>query len=150
MMTPMWPLIVQQDSIHTCPPLTYLLIGGPPPTYTPSTPVQHFLTSQLAHVSAFMTVCTGILPALASGVLRSKTVTAPRSMIPMLRGKYPETEFVGKRWVRDGKVWTSGGVTNGLDMMAAFMREGFGGESELVETVLGLADVGDRGQEYRT
>jgi len=35
-------------------------------------------------------------------------------------------------------------------MMAAFCREGFGeGEGGVVvETVLGMADVGERGQEY--
>lgn len=47
-------------------------------------------------------------------------------------------------------MWTSGGVTNGLDMMAAFCRLKFGsGEGgEVVETVLGMADVGGREQEY--
>ncbi|KAI9873326.1 MAG: hypothetical protein M1830_000541 [Pleopsidium flavum] len=139
------------DSIHTSPRLTHLLLPGPPPTYTPSPAITHFLTTQLPHLTAFMTVCTGVMPALASGILDGKTVTAPRGLIPMLREKYPGSEFVEKRWVRDGKVWTSGGVTNGLDMMAGFLREGFqrGKKREVVEVVLGLADVGDRGQEYR-
>lgn len=97
-----------------------------------------------------MTVCTGVIPVLRSGVLGQKTVTAPRLLIPGLEKEFPDVEFVEKRWWRDGKVWTSGGVTNGLDMMAAFCREGFGeGEGGVVvETVLGMADVGERGQEY--
>jgi len=87
---------------------------------------------------------------LASGVLAQKTVTAPRLLIPGLKKQFPDVEFVEKRWWRDGKVWTSGGVTNGLDMMAAFCRLKFGsGEGgEVVETVLGMADVGGREQEY--
>lgn len=50
--------------------------------------------------------------------------------------------------MRDGKIWTSGTITNGLDSMAAFMRERFADRTSLVEVVLGLADVGGRGQEY--
>ena len=55
-------------------------------------------------------------------------------------------KFEEKRWVRDGKIWTSGGITNGLDCMAAFMRESF--DPEAVGIVLEMAEVGERGQEY--
>jgi hypothetical protein len=42
----------------------------------------------------------------------------------------------------------TGGITNGLDMVAAYLREKYPGP--LSDTVCMLADVGDRGQEYRT
>ncbi|KAI4192169.1 MAG: hypothetical protein LQ346_004440 [Caloplaca aetnensis] len=92
-----------QHSITTCPPLDIILLGGPMPNYRPSPAVQQFLRTQLAHVSAFLTVCTGCLPAVFSGILEGKRATAPQGLIPMLREQAPGVEWVEKRWVRDGK-----------------------------------------------
>lgn len=44
-----------------------------------------------------------------------------------MREQAPEVNWVEKRWVRDGKLWTSGSVLNGTDMMRAFGREIWGG-----------------------
>jgi len=41
-----------------------------------------------------------------------------------------------------------GGITNGHDMVAAYIREKWPGPT--TEAVLAAADVGDRGAEYRT
>ena len=50
--------------------------------------------------------------------------------------------------MRDGKIWSSGSVGNGQEMVVGFLR-GLGPEkSGLVETVLGMSDVGTRGQDY--
>ncbi|KAL8920099.1 MAG: hypothetical protein Q9208_006452 [Pyrenodesmia sp. 3 TL-2023] len=135
-------------SITTCPPLHILLIGGPMPNYRPSPAVQQFLQTQLSHVSAFLTVCTGYGPALFSGILDGRKATAPQGLIPMLREQAPGTEWVEKRWVRDGKVWTSGAVANGQEMMGAFMRESFPELRAEVEMVLGASDIAVRGTEY--
>lgn len=69
-------------------------------------------------------------------------------LLPLLQAQHPETHWEEKRWVRDGDLWTSGGVTNGLDMMAAFMRERWPEKRQLIECMLEIADVGGRGQEY--
>ena len=50
--------------------------------------------------------------------------------------------------MRDGKVWSSGAIANGMDMMAAFMREEFLELREVTETMLGFSDVAARGAEY--
>ncbi|KAL8768352.1 MAG: hypothetical protein Q9209_005386 [Squamulea sp. 1 TL-2023] len=137
-----------EHSISTCPPLDILLIGGPPPTYRPSPAIQSFIKTQYAHVRALLTVCTGHIPALYSGVLNNKTATAPQGLLPMLKEEMPEVKWVEKRWVRDGKVWSSGAVANGLELMGAFMREEFKEIGELVEAMLGMADFGVRGEDY--
>ena len=113
--------------------------------------ILHRQDSRLHSLQALMTVCKGVIPVLASGVLAQMTVTVPRLLIPGLVAKFADVKFVEERWWLDGKVWTSGGVSNGSDMMAAFAPEGFArGEGALVvEMVLGMADVGERGQEYR-
>ena len=71
-------------------------------------------------------------------------------MLPTLREKMPNIEWIAKRWTTDDdekkRIWTSGGVTNGTDMIAAYLKENF--DPQLVTLVCALADVGDRGQEY--
>ena len=42
----------------------------------------------------------------------------------------------------------TGGITNGQDMVAAYLRERWPGAT--TEAVLAMADVGDRGAEYST
>ncbi|KAL9119853.1 MAG: hypothetical protein Q9187_003589, partial [Circinaria calcarea] len=113
------------DSIATCPPLDILILGGPSPAYVPSPAVISFLRTQLAHCDAFMTVCTGIFPALHAGTLSGRAATGPKGLLPLLGKQHPDVKWERKRWVRDGKIWTSGTITNGLDSMAAFMRERF-------------------------
>ncbi len=73
------------------------------PDYRPSPAVQQFLRTQLGQVSAFLTVCTGCVPAVFSGILEGKRATAPQGLIPLLKEQAPGVEWVEKRWVRDGK-----------------------------------------------
>lgn len=50
----------------------------------------------------------------------------------MLREKAPDVKWVEKRWVRDGKLWTSGALLNGLDLGTAFVEEVWGDKRELL------------------
>jgi hypothetical protein len=43
---------------------------------------------------------------------------------------------------------TIGGITNGNDLVAAYLRHSTRFPNPLVEIVLGMVDVGDREQEY--
>ncbi|KAL8803160.1 MAG: hypothetical protein Q9182_003332 [Xanthomendoza sp. 2 TL-2023] len=142
--------IAVTHSIENCPPLDILIIGGPLPSYRPSPAVQSFITTQYAHVRALLTICTGHIPALYTGIFNGKTATAPTGLLPMLKEEKPEVKWVEKRWVRDGKVWSSGAVANGMEMMGAFMREfeDFEGFREVTETMLGMGDFARRGEEY--
>lgn len=137
-----------QHSIETCPPLDILLIGGPAPSYRPSEPIQRFIQDQYEHLRAFLTVCTGYIPALYSGILDGKTATAPRGLLPMLKEEKPDVQWVEKRWVRDGKVWSSGAVANGMELMAGFMWDEFEEQRGLTEVMMGMADFAKRGQAY--
>lgn len=138
----------QQDSFESVGKLDYLIIPGPEPTYHPTPAEQKFIKEKYDEVDFFFTVCTGILPALHSGILSGKRVTAPRGLLPLLRNMAPNVQWTEKRWEVDdsGKLWTSGGVTNGHDMMAAFIKTVF--TQPIPEVVRILADVDDRGVEY--
>jgi transcriptional regulator GlxA family with amidase domain len=97
-----------------------------------------------------MTICTGVNILASSGALAGHNATAPYILYPLLEKKHPQVKWSWTRWVRaaNGKLWTSGSIANGQDMVAAFMRDYFWDRSELVEFVLTSAAVGDRGKEY--
>ena len=85
---------------------------------------------------AFLTVCLGVAVPLQAGILEGKTATGPRLMLDALRQQAPATNWVEKRWVRDGKLWTSGALLNGTDLMHAFVHEFWGGGEEKLATYL--------------
>ena len=52
---------------------------------------------------------------------------------------YPEVKWTKeKQWVVDGQFWTSGGASAGMDMMAEWVKEGYG--EELLEWSLEVLD----------
>lgn len=70
-------------------------------------------------------VCTGAWVLGASGLLQGKEATTHWYRAEEMLTKYG-AEFKQKRWVRDGKYWTSAGVTAGLDMALALVNHLFG------------------------
>ncbi len=62
-------------------------------------------------------VCTGAFLLAEAGVLTHQRVTTHWEDIPDLRSSYPELTVVEEqRWVDDGEVVTSGGISAGIDM----------------------------------
>jgi transcriptional regulator GlxA family with amidase domain len=116
-------MLPSKDSFESCPPLDIVLIGAYFPTYTPNEAELAYIRKAHDECTAFLTICGGMMGAALAGVLVGKTATAPRFMVSELQKQQPGTNWVEKRWVRDGKIWTSGALLNGLDLMKAFMLE---------------------------
>ncbi|KAH7406351.1 class I glutamine amidotransferase-like protein [Phaeosphaeria sp. MPI-PUGE-AT-0046c] len=133
------------DSFKTCPTLDIVLVGAYIIGYTPTAAELAFIASAHASCAAFITICGGMLAAQQAGVLAGKTATAPRFMVAELQAKDPRTTWVEKRYVRDGKVWTSGALLNGLDLMREFMRTYW---PELAEVSVRIGGVPERANEY--
>ncbi|KAI1461635.1 ThiJ/PfpI family protein [Annulohypoxylon moriforme] len=98
-----------------------------------------------------LSICTGILVCGEAGLLKGKTACGPRGMQDVIRGKgFGEKELVGHkfRWVQDGNFWSSGGVTNGNDLVAAYCRASHHFPTPLVDVMCEMVDVGDRPQVY--
>ena len=100
-----------------------MLIGAYFPGYTPNEAELAFVRKSYDDSTAFLTICGGFIPAQLAGILVGKTATAPRFMVPELQKQDPRTNWVEKRYVQDGKIWTSGALLNGLDLMREFMLE---------------------------
>jgi transcriptional regulator GlxA family with amidase domain len=61
-------------------------------------------------------VCTGALLLHEAGFARGKRVTTHWAFVESLRARGEVTVLEGRRYVRDGNVVTSAGVSAGIDM----------------------------------
>lgn len=98
--------------------------------------------------SAFIAICGGIQAPMLAGLLKGKSATAPRPFLPMAKEMSPDTEWHEKRWHVDGKMWTSGTLLNGNDLMAAFAERYWGGEDSLARHMVLLGHWPTRDVNY--
>lgn len=142
-----------QDSFTTCPQLDIVLLGATKITYRASETEKAFLRKIHDTCAAFLCVCGGFEPVLSAGLLQGKTATAPRFLIPSLRESAPSTNWVERRYVADGKIWTTGTLLNGLDMVVAFGRSVWGGQDGegpgIVDVMASAGGWPERDVEYR-
>ncbi|KZV61096.1 class I glutamine amidotransferase-like protein [Peniophora sp. CONT] len=145
--------IVVTHSIQSAPKLDILVVPGPAPDYRANEAIRSFIKSANESGAHVLSVCTGILAVAASGVLDSKLGTGPLGMIPMLRELFPNVKWNDtRRYERNavegtaGQVWSSGSVLDGVDEVAAFVREHFA--AEIAEPMIYLASVPERSVEY--
>lgn len=90
-----------------------------------TTPVTEWLARTQPHRLA--TVCTGAFLAARAGRLDGRRVTTHWSEAERLAREHPEVRVTGRElYVRDGPVWSSGGVTAGIDMALAMVSSDHG------------------------
>lgn len=56
-----------------------------------------------------------------------------------------KTTWVERRWARDGKMWTSGALLNGLDLMREFVKEYW---PEMAAAIVPTCGIPIRATEY--
>jgi transcriptional regulator GlxA family with amidase domain len=80
------------------------------------------------------TVCTGAFLAAEAGLLDGRRVTTHWARAAQLAAEFPALEVdPDPIYIRDGKFWTSAGVTAGIDMALALVQDDLG--SEVAQTV---------------
>ncbi len=83
---------------------------------------------QIDQTSIYTTsVCTGAWILGAAGLLEGKDASTHWYRANEMLTKFG-ADYTGERWTRDGKYWTSAGVTAGLDMSLALVNHLFGKE----------------------
>jgi transcriptional regulator GlxA family with amidase domain len=117
-------------SFADCPQLDYLLIPGGQGTRTEvDNPVMiDFVSRQARHCKAILSVCTGAFVLHAAGLLTGKKATTHWNSLDRLRA-LGDVEVVEQRFVQDGNVWTSAGVSAGTDLALAFIADAAGEET---------------------
>jgi transcriptional regulator GlxA family with amidase domain len=105
-----------------CPLLDYLLVPGGEGTSAAADNevLVQFIAEQATHCKAVLSVCTGSFLLHRAGLLNGRRATTHWSQLDRLR-TLPNVEVVEERFTQDGPIWTSAGVSAGLDMTLAFI-----------------------------
>jgi len=80
-----------------------------------------------------VSICTGSVILAAAGLLDGHRATTHWAYAPTMRKRFPAvTVEEDAIYVRDGKFWTSAGVTAGMDLALALVEEDIGRETALL------------------
>jgi transcriptional regulator GlxA family with amidase domain len=81
-------------------------------------------------VKYLITVCTGSALAARAGILDGKRATTNKNSWDANVAYGPKVKWVPRaRWVVDGNIWTSSGISAGIDATIAFIEEVYGKEN---------------------
>ena len=85
------------------------------------------IQSLAVHASRITSVCSGAFGLAAAGLLEGKRATTHWGVCDAFQKRYPNVTLEPDSiYVRDGNVWTSAGVTTGMDMTLAIVAEDWG------------------------
>jgi transcriptional regulator GlxA family with amidase domain len=117
-------LVVPHVDFQECPQLDFLLIPGGRGTRTlvNDEAALSFVRTRGAQCREILSVCTGAFVLHAAGWLRGKKGTTHWESLDRLRA-LGNVEVVEDRWTRDGNVWTSAGVSAGMDLTLRLIAE---------------------------
>ena len=121
--------ILPDCTLADCPPLDLICVPGGPGANAAmeDAEIVGFVRRQAATARYVTSVCTGALVLGAAGLLRGKCATTHWSVHDLLAafGAVPTKARV----VRDGNLFTGGGVTAGIDFALTVVAELFGPET---------------------
>jgi transcriptional regulator GlxA family with amidase domain len=86
-----------------------------------------FLRRTSRRVRRYGSVCTGAFPLAAAGLLEGRSATTHWAMAAELQRLYPNVKVEPDRvFTRDGNVYTSAGISAGIDLALALIEEDHG------------------------
>ncbi|MDQ7995223.1 MAG: GlxA family transcriptional regulator [Luteibacter sp.] len=96
-------------------------------TYEVSPTVAAWVSSQAGRCRRVCSICTGAFLLAAAGQLDGRRAATHWQWADRLAQLYPGLQVDAKSiFVRDGKIWTSAGVTAGIDLTLALIEEDLG------------------------
>lgn len=89
------------------------------------TSVISFLQACETHCKAILSICTGMYLMQKAGLFSGRKATTHWAFLKHLKEDSNVT-VVEERFVKDNNIWSSAGVSAGMDMMLAFIEDEFG------------------------
>ncbi|KAE9405438.1 class I glutamine amidotransferase-like protein [Gymnopus androsaceus JB14] len=122
--------IVPTHDFSNAPPLDVLIIpGGFGVRADDLDPTIDFVRRTYPSLKFVLTVCTGSWIAARAGILDGRQATSNKRSWANTKVVGPDVKWVSHaRWVMDGNIWTSSGVSAGMDATHAFVQEVYGRE----------------------
>ncbi|KAL3476355.1 class I glutamine amidotransferase-like protein [Aspergillus californicus] len=126
--------VLPTHTFSTAPEIDVLLVpGGHGTRCTESESIRaavEYIRDVYPRLKYLVSVCTGSALVARSGVLDGRRATTNKMVFNEAKGWRGEVEWVAKaRWVVDGNIWTSSGVSAGIDVILAWMGEVYGEET---------------------
>jgi transcriptional regulator GlxA family with amidase domain len=111
-------------AFNNCPALDYLIIPGGRGRreQVDNERLIAFIKKQAATADKILSVCTGIFLLHKGGLLRNRSVTTYWRALSELRS-FKDIDVEEERVVKSGKIWTSGGVSSGIDLAFELIAE---------------------------
>ncbi|KAI1843953.1 hypothetical protein JX266_009819 [Neoarthrinium moseri] len=119
--------VVPTHTFADAPPLDVLFIPGGWGGFNTGPETLEFLRRVVPKTGHLITVCNGSAVAAQAGLLDGKRATTNKAFWKDCVAYGPKTEWVAQaRWVQDGNIWTSSGVSAGIDAALAWVGSIFG------------------------
>ncbi|MBL9080779.1 MAG: DJ-1/PfpI family protein [Planctomycetales bacterium] len=121
--------MIADHSFADCPPLDMLLIPGGLGAFTAlkDEATLEFLRKRSAEAKLTMSVCNGASLLAAAGLLDGRKATTNKAYWKQSTAPGPKVDWIRKaRWVDDGNVVTSSGVSAGIDMTFHVVERWYG------------------------
>lgn len=123
--------MVPTHTFATAPPLDLLFVPGGLGTRGSNPVIEEvisYIRNTYPQLGYLITVCTGAGLAARAGVLDGKRATTNKMAWTETTGLGVNVDWVPRaRWVVDGNVWSSSGVSAGIDVTLAWIGETMGG-----------------------
>jgi len=119
------PRVQADHGLDDCPPLDLLLIPGGVGTrvQVENGRLVEWIRARVETLEVAMTVCTGTALLAQAGLLDGRRATTNKMFFSWPESTWPSVRWVREaRWVEDGKLWTSSGVSAGIDMALAVVE----------------------------
>ncbi|KAK3347291.1 class I glutamine amidotransferase-like protein [Lasiosphaeria hispida] len=121
------PHIVATHTFDNTPPLDILLVPGGMGNRVlhenNDTVIEDFVAARYGELQYLLSVCTGAASLAKSGLLNGRHATTNKAAWAWATQFGDGVEWVPTaRWTEDGNIWTSSGVSAGIDMTYAFFR----------------------------
>jgi putative intracellular protease/amidase len=121
--------VVADYSFESAPPLDIMMVPGGIGTRTElqNPPFVEYLRLQHARTEITSSVCTGSVLLAKAGILSGHRATSNKLYFSWAVDEDPSVDWIVKaRWVEDGKLFTSSGVSAGTDMALGLVQKLYG------------------------
>jgi transcriptional regulator GlxA family with amidase domain len=129
---PLGPAVLAEHGFADAPALDILLVPGGFGTVPAlaDDALLGFIRERAATTPIVASVCTGSALLARAGVLDGKRATSNKQFFDLARRQSDRVQWIeAARWVDDGNVVTSSGVSAGMDMALALIERLFGAEA---------------------
>lgn len=106
------------------------LIFGSPTGYQPPQPgIVDFARKAIGRTRRIASICTGAFTLAEAGILNGRRATTHWLAARRLKSMYPDVDVEEDRiFIIDGSVWTSAGMSAGIDLAIGMIEKDFGAE----------------------